>query len=99
MYGLIVKFRAKPGKRDALVRAMLDDDTQIPGCISFVVAHDSSDPDAVWITEVWDSQASHKASLAMPSVKASIERAIPLIAKFEKNVETMPVGGIGLPSR
>jgi quinol monooxygenase YgiN len=97
MYGLIGKFRAQPGKRDALVAAMLDDDTPIPGCISFVVAQDPSDPDVVWITEVWDSQASHKASLAMPSVKASIERAIPLIAKFEMNSETIPVGGIGLP--
>jgi quinol monooxygenase YgiN len=99
MYGLIGKFRAQPGKRDALVAAMLDDGTPIPGCISFVVAHDPSDPDVVWITEVWDSQASHKASLAMPSVKASIERAMPLIAKFEMNVETAPVGGIGLKLR
>jgi len=96
MYGLIGKFRAHRGKRDALVRAMLDDDTPIPGCISFVVAHDTSDPDTVWITEVWDSQESHKASLKMPSVKASIERAMPLIAKFDKQVETVPVGGIGL---
>jgi quinol monooxygenase YgiN len=96
MYGLIGKFRAKPGQRDALVAAMLDDDTPIPGCISFVVAHDPSDADVVWITEVWDSQASHKASLQMPSVKASIERAIPLIAKFDEQVETVPVGGIGL---
>ncbi len=96
MYGLIGKFRAKPGKRDALVAAMLDDDTAIPGCISFVVAHDPSDPDSIWITEVWDSEASHKASLKMPSVKASIERAMPLIAKFDKQVETVPVGGIGL---
>ena len=96
MYGLIGKFRAKPGQRDALVSAMLDDDTPIPGCISFVVAHDPSDADVVWITEVWDSQASHKASLQMPSVKASIERAIPLIAKFDEQVETVPVGGIGL---
>jgi quinol monooxygenase YgiN len=99
MYGLIGKFRAQPGKRDALVAAMLDDDTPIPGCVSFVVAHDPSDPDVVWITEVWDSQASHKASLAMPSVKASIERAMPLIAKFEMNVETTPIGGIGLKPR
>jgi hypothetical protein len=33
----------------------------------------------------------------MPSVKASIERAMPLIAKFEMNLETVPIGGIGLP--
>jgi quinol monooxygenase YgiN len=96
MYGLIGKFRAKPGQRDALIAAMLDDDTPIPGCRSFVVATDPADADLVWITEVWDDQAAHKGSLELPSVKASIERAMPLIAAFEMNAETSPVGGIGL---
>ncbi|HKE48564.1 MAG TPA: putative quinol monooxygenase [Rhodanobacteraceae bacterium] len=99
MYGLIGKFKAKPGQRDALIASMLDDDTPIPGCYSFVVAHDPGDPDVVWITEVWNSQASHKASLEMSSVKASIARAMPLIAAFDQPIETVPVGGIGLPKR
>ena len=99
MYGLIGRFKAKPGQRDALIAAMLDDDTKIPGCYSFVVATDPSDADVVWITEVWDSQASHKASLEMPSVKASIARAMPLIAGIDRHIETLPVGGIGLPKR
>ena len=97
MYGLIGKFKAKPGQRDALIASMLDDDTPIPGCFSFVVACDPDDADVVWITEVWESQASHKASLEMPSVKESIARAMPLIASFDQHVETVPVGGIGLP--
>ena len=96
MYGLIGKFRAKPGKRDALVSAMLDDDTPVPGCISFVVAHDPSDPDAVWITEVWDSKASHSASLQLPAVKEAIAKGRPLIAGFSDMVETVPVGGAKL---
>lgn len=99
MYGLIGKFRAKPGCRDALIAAMLDDDTFIPGCLSFVVARDPADADVVWITEVWDSQASHTASLELPSVKASIQRAMPLIAGFDLHVETAPAGGIGLAPR
>ena len=96
MYGLIGKFKAKPGQRDALVAAMLDDDTTIPGCLSFIVATDPKDADVVWITEVWESQASHKASLELPSVKDSIARGMPLIAAFEQHVETVPVGGIGI---
>jgi hypothetical protein len=32
-------------------------------------------------------------------VKASIARAMPLIASFDQHVETEPVGGIGLPKR
>jgi len=99
MYGLIGKFKAKPGQRDAVIGAMLDDDSVIPGCLSFVVARDPADADVVCITEVWDSQASHKASLELPSVKASIARAMPLIASFDQHVETEPVGGIGLTKR
>jgi len=99
MYGLIGKFKAVSGQRDALIAAMLDDDSTIPGCLSFVVARDPTDADVVWITEVWEDQASHKASLELSSVKESIKRAMPLIASFDQHVETVPVGGIGLPSR
>ena len=42
----------------------------MPGCLSYVVAHDTTEPDAIWITEVWDSEASHKGSLSLPAVQA-----------------------------
>jgi len=68
----------------------------MPGCLSYVVATDSADPDALWVTEVWDSAASHQASLALPAVKAAITKARPLIAGFSNRVETTPIGGLGL---
>jgi quinol monooxygenase YgiN len=68
----------------------------MPGCLSYVVARDPTNPDAIWITEVWDSQASHKASLSLPAVKDAISRAKPLIVGFDKQIETVPVGGRGL---
>ena len=49
-----------------------------------------------WITEVWDSEASHAASLSLPSVKAAIARGRPLIAGFGQRFTTSPVGGHGL---
>jgi len=45
---------------------------------------------------VWDSAASHQASLALPAVKATIAKARPLIAGFSSRVETAPIGGYGL---
>ena len=98
MYGLIGKMTAKPGQRDALIAAILSDGLSMPGCISYVVARDSKDPDGLWFTEVWDSQASHAASLSLPQVKAAIGRARPLIAGMQQSAITEPVGGIGLPS-
>jgi quinol monooxygenase YgiN len=98
MYGLIGKMKAVTGQRDALVSLMLDGTTEMPGCLSYVVAHDPGDADAIWITEVWDSQASHKASLSLPAVQQVISRARPLIAGFGERFETTPVGGHGLPA-
>jgi quinol monooxygenase YgiN len=96
MYGLIGKMSAAPGKRDELADAMLAGVQSMPGCISYVIATDPADPDALWITEVWDRQESHAASLQLPSVKAAIAKGRPLIAGFSNRVETMPIGGHGL---
>jgi len=96
MYGLIGKMTATPGQRDALAAILLRGTTAMPGCLSYVVAVDPSELDALWITEVWDSAASHQASLALPSVKAAITEGRPLIAGFSNRTETVPLGGMGL---
>ncbi len=96
MYGLIGRMRATPGQRDALVSILLDGVSGMPGCLSYVVAQDPGDADAIWITEVWDDQASHKASLSLSSVRDAISRAKLLIAGFDEHIETQPVGGHGI---
>lgn len=96
MYGLIGKMRAKPGQRDALIAILLEGTATMPGCLSYVIAKDAQDADAIWITETWQDQASHKASLSLPSVKAAIAKARPLIAGFGERFETEPIGGHGL---
>ena len=96
MYGLIGKMRAATGQRDALVAILLEGIGAMPGCLSYIVAHDPADADAIWITEAWDSEESHKASLALPQVREAIARARPLIAGFDSHVVTEPVGGHGL---
>lgn len=96
MYGLIGKMLAVPGKRDALIEVLLAEAGSMPGCISYIVARDPVDADAIWITEVWDDKASHRASLSLPQVRAAIERGKPLIASFGLHHETEPVGGHGV---
>ncbi len=96
MYGLLGKMYAVPGQRDQMVAILLENTGAMPGCLSYVVATDPKEPDAIWITEVWDDEASHKASLSMPSVRAAIGRAKPLIASFGEHHVTVPVGGHGL---
>jgi quinol monooxygenase YgiN len=96
MYGLIGKMTAAPGQRDALITILLEAVNDMPGCLSYVIAKDSSDANGIWITEVWDSKASHDASLSLPSVKQAIARGKPLITGFSNSVITEPVGGHGL---
>ncbi len=96
MHGLIGKMSAVPGKRDALIAILLEGVEDMPGCLSYVVARDPSDPDAIWITEVWDNRDSHKASLSLPAVQQAIAQGKPLIADFGESVVTEPVGGCGL---
>lgn len=96
MYGLIGKMRVAPGRRDTVIGYLLDGVKDMPGCLSYIVAHDPSDPDAIWITEAWDSPDSHKASLALPAVQGAIAQARPFITGIGERFETVPVGGPGL---
>jgi quinol monooxygenase YgiN len=97
MYGLIGKMTALPGKRDALIAVLLEGIDAMPGCLSYIVAEDPADPNAIWVTEVWDKKASHEASLSLPAVKEAIRKGKPLIAKFDQSTVITPVGGVGLP--
>lgn len=96
MYGLIGRMVAVEDRRDELISILLGQEGGMPGCLVYIVARDPTDDDAIWITEVWDSAENHKASLAIPSVRAAIERAMPIIAAFDQSHEIEPVGGIGL---
>lgn len=96
MYGLIGKMVAKPGQRDALVKLLLDGTAEMPGCLSYIVATDPTNPDAIWVTEAWVDGASHQGSLKLPAVQDAIGKARPLIAGFGERFETVPVGGVGL---
>ena len=98
MYGLIAKLKAVSGSRDVLIKILEGGTRRMPGCRSYILAKDAGDENGIWVTEIWDSAASHDASLALPAVKDSIAQAKPLIAGFEKVAVTNPVGGVGFPS-
>lgn len=96
MYGLIGKIKAVPGQRDTLISILINGIAGMPGCLSYVVAQDQADQDALWVTEVWISETSHHESLSLPSVQKAIRLGKPLIAGFGERFETTPIGGQGL---
>src|SRR5262245_3810669 len=96
MYGVIARIRAVPGQRDALIAILISESSRMPGCLSYVIAHHPRDADSLWVTEVWQSQGRHRASLSLPTVQQAIAQGRPLIAEFRERFETVPIGGHGL---
>ena len=96
MYGLIGQMMAAPGKRDELLAILSESTEGMPGCLSYIVAKDATNADALWITEVWVDKEHHAGSLKLPAVQAAIAKARPIIVGFGQRFETVPVGGVGL---
>jgi quinol monooxygenase YgiN len=98
VYGLIGSIVAVTGKRHELVGVLLGSGGELPGCLSYIVSLDAADADRIWVTEVWESEAAHRASLSLASVRDAIAAGRPLIATIGPYTTVQPQGGIGLPS-
>ena len=101
-FGLHGKLTAHPGQRDALLAILLEGADLVgnaPGCEIYFVSTARDEADAIWVTEVWRSEADHAASLSFPGVKELIVKARPLIASMSDSARTIPIGGKGLPTR
>ncbi len=71
----------QPGKRDELVARLVqrNDALRALGCRLYEVGTSSEQPDTVFVVEIWDSAAAHRASLQDPDVAAAITAARPLL--------------------
>jgi len=98
MWGMIVKVTLVPGKRAEMIAILKESAADMPGCLSYIVAKDAADENAIWVTEVWDSMASHDASLSLPAVKRAKSRAKAIVSNFEKITVTNPVWGVRPPA-
>jgi quinol monooxygenase YgiN len=82
--------KTQPGKRDEVVAILLSglDGLRAVGCSQYTVGVDASDEVTIWVSEVWVSEADHKASLELPETKAAIGEAMPMLAGGFTRVET-----------
>lgn len=98
MWGMIAKITLLPGRRDVMIEILKESAADMAGCLSYVVAKDVTDENTIWVTEVWDTMASHDASLSLPAVKNAIPRSKAIVSNFEKIAVTCPAWGVGLPA-
>lgn len=96
MYGIIGKMNATPGNRDNLIEVLLNGTTDMPGCKLYAVSADNDDETGIWVTEFWDSEESHQASLQLPSVQQAIATGKPMIAGFGERHLVTTIGGFGI---
>jgi quinol monooxygenase YgiN len=96
MFGLISKITCTANERESLIAILIEGTAAMPGCLSYVVAADAADADAIWVTEIWESREGHQTSLSLPSVQQAIATGRPMIRGFAARYETRPVGGHGL---
>ena len=71
--------------------AELDDD---PGCRLYLVNRQADEPDVIWVTELWRSQADLDASLERIRGSSSVAAAMALVDDWQM-VELDPLGGKG----
>ncbi|WP_110587953.1 putative quinol monooxygenase [Microbacterium suaedae] len=73
-----------PGHRDDVVRILTrrSADLADAGCLLYEVGvnDEHADPETVFVAELWTSAEAHAASLDLPSVRAAIAEAAPLLS-------------------
>ena len=99
--GRYVKFTAQPGRGDEVAQLLLratDSLRDVPGCELYVINRSRSEPDVVWVTELWLSQEALDASLEQLKTdegKAQIAEVVSLLAQPPELTELVPLGGVG----
>jgi quinol monooxygenase YgiN len=70
MYIIVAPLQIKEGHKEAFVEAMLEDARgsmkDEPGCLRFDVVQDGTDPNRIWLYEVYKDEAAFQAHLQTP---------------------------------
>jgi quinol monooxygenase YgiN len=97
-YAYIGSMRTKPGCRAEIIELLLSgaDGLRAAGCQVYAVCTDPADDEIIWVSEVWDSAEAHAASLQLPTTKAAIGRAMPMLTGDFTRQELTVAGGLGV---
>jgi quinol monooxygenase YgiN/mannose-6-phosphate isomerase-like protein (cupin superfamily) len=95
------KATAKPGAGAELAAVMLRVAESLegaPGCELYIVNRSPTEPDVVWVTELWRSQEDLDEALQLDSAKALMPEVMELVGGPFERIDLEPVGGVGYPA-
>ncbi len=96
-----MKFTAQPGRGDEVAQLLLAAAEALrdtAGCELYLINRAASEPDVVWVNELWLSQDALDASLEQLQTdegKARIAEIMALLAGNPELTEVEPLGGVG----
>jgi quinol monooxygenase YgiN len=99
--GRYMKFTAQPGRGDELAELLLraaDSLRDTPGCELYVINRSPTEPDVVWVNELWLSQDALEASLEQlraGDAQAQVAELRALLAAPPERIDVEPLGGVG----
>lgn len=92
-HGFHARMVARPGQGDALVALLFESPVfGHPDCKVFMIGRSKTEPDVVFVTEGWLSEASHTAFSSTEEAKAYTARFGSLVAEWTTSDE-VPLGG------
>lgn len=98
-FSLFGKFTIQEGERDTMVDILLEAAESMDDlieCEIYLVNTSESEPNCVYVYEVWSDEAAHQASLTLEVTQTLISRAKPLITGMERINTLSTRGGKGV---
>ncbi|SHG38364.1 putative quinol monooxygenase [Ornithinibacillus halophilus] len=98
-FSLFGKFTVQEGKRDTMVDILLEAAESmkiIDECEIYLVNISESEPNSVYVYEVWSNEKAHQTSLTLEATQTLLGRAKPIITGMERISTLLTSGGKGI---
>jgi quinol monooxygenase YgiN len=92
------KMTARSGEGVALAAVMLRVAEALegaPGCVLYIINRTPTEPDTVWVTELWRSREDLEAALKLDSARALMPEVMDLLDGPVEAIDLEPLGGVG----
>ncbi|MEZ2719047.1 putative quinol monooxygenase [Niallia circulans] len=100
-FSLFGKFMVREGERDTMVNILLEaaeSMKNLDDCEMYLVNISESEPNSVYVYEVWSNENAHQASLTLEATQTLIRQAKPIITGMDRISTLKTKGGKGISS-